>query len=106
MKIKIYLPIIIVFGMTYTLLEEVIMADNLSQFKTLLLISFISFCLFYYCKWISARAANTEGLDNQAFSRALDNAIAVNNLKNNAYYAILFYFGVMNIINLNPGLLK
>ncbi len=67
MKTLIFLPIIIVFGMTFNMLEEGIKADNISQFKTLLLISFISFCLFYYCKWISARAAKTEGLVHPGF---------------------------------------
>jgi len=105
-KTLIFLPIIIVFGMTFYMLEEGIKADNISQFKTLLLISFISFCLFYYCKWISARAAKTEGLDTPDFIRALDKAVTVNKLKKIAYYFILFYFGIMSIINLNPESFK
>ena len=104
--IVIFLSIIVVLGVNYSMLEKLTKGGNMSQIQTLLLINLISFCLFFYCKWLSARAAQIKGLNTPDFIRALDKAVTVNKLKKIAYYFILFYFGVMSIVTLNPELFK
>ena len=99
MKIRLYLPVIIVFSTFYFILDKGV--GNMHLFKNILIVSFLTACLYANCSRIpvkTAKATLTEGLDNKAFISALDNAVTMNRMINKVYYVILINCGFMLVM--------